>query len=321
MGTLSLLFAGCGASNNGSAATGDCSGGPAKKMTIAYQPGLGYAPLLIAKQKKSLEKAVPGTSVEWRVLDSGAAIRDGVLSGDIQIAAGGIGPFLVGYDGGVKWKVVTAMENMNLFLMAKDPKITSLKDLEGAGKIAMPAPDSIQAVVVRKGAAEQLGNANAFDSQIVALGHPQGVQALISDQLDAHMTSPPFQTEEEAQGAHKILASYDVFGEHTFNSVFAPTDVEACNPKFMRALIAAITDANTMLAEDPAAASKALVPEMGDATAESIEEMITSSDVNWTTTPRGFEAFAKFMHEIKLIKTIPKTSDLFFKSEATSGGK
>lgn len=319
-GTLSVVLAGCGASSDDSAATVDCSDGPAKKFTIAYQPGLGYAPLLIAKQKKSLEKAVPGTSVEWRVLDSGAAIRDGVLSGDIQIAAGGIGPFLVGYDGGVKWKVVTAMENMNLFLMAKDPKITSLKDLEGAGKIAMPAPDSIQAVVVRKGAAEQLGNANAFDSQIVALGHPQGVQALISDQLDAHMTSPPFQTKEEAQGAHKILASYDVFGEHTFNSVFAPTDVEACNPKFMRALIAAITDANTMLAEDPAAASKVLVPEMGDATAESIEEMITSSDVNWTTTPQGFEAFAKFMHEIKLVKTIPKTSDLFFKSEATSGG-
>lgn len=318
-GIVMILFlAGCGASN-GSAATGDCSG-PAKKITIAHQPGLGYAPLLIAKQTKSLEKAVPGTSVEWRVLDSGAAIRDGILSGDVQIGAGGIGPFLVGYDSGIKWKIVTAMDNMNLFLMAKDPKITSLKDLKGAGKIALPAPDSIQAVVARKGAAEQLGNANALDSQFVALGHPQGVQALIGDQLDAHMTSPPFQTDEERQGAHKILASYDVFGEHTFNSVFASTDVQKCNPKLIRAMVAAITDANTMLAEDPAAASKILKPEMGGATPESIEKMITSSDVKWTTTPQGFGAFAKFMHEIKLIKKVPKTSELFFKSEATSGG-
>lgn len=319
-GTLSLVLAGCGASTDDSAAPGDCSSGPAKKITIAYQPGLGYAPLLIAKQEKSLENAVPGTSVEWRVLDSGAAIRDGVLSGDIQIGAGGIGPFLVGYDGGVEWKVVTAMDNMNLFLMAKDPNITSLKDLEGAGKIAMPAPDSIQAVIVRKGAAEQLGDASALDSQFVALGHPEGVQALIGDQLDAHMTSPPFQGEEEAQGARKILASYDLFGEHTFNSIFAPTDVAACNPKFIAALIAAVTDANTMLTEDPTAASKVLVPEMGGATAESVEEQITSSDIKWTTTPQGFGVFAKFMHETELIKTIPNTPDLFFKNEATAGG-
>ena len=315
---MSLVLAGCGA-GNGSAAAGDCSG-PAKKITIAYQPGLGYAPLLIAKQTKSLEKALPGTFVEWRVLDSGAAIRDGILSGDVQIGAGGIGPFLVGYDSGIKWKIVTAMDNMSLFLMAKDPKITSLKDLKGAGKIALPAPDSIQAVVVRKGAAEQLGNADALDSQFVALGHPQAVQALIGDQLAAHMTSPPFQANEEKQGAHKILASYDVFGEHTFNSLYASTEVQKCNPKLFRAMVSAIEDANTMLTKDPAAASKVLEPEMGGATTESIEAMITSPDIKWTTTPQGFGAFAKFMHKTKLIKTTPKTSDLFFKNEATAGG-
>ena len=319
-GALALVLAGCATSSNDSAATGKCSGGPAKKITIAYQPGLGYAPLLIAKQKKSLNSAVPGTSVEWRVLNSGAAIRDGILSGDIQIGAGGIGPFLVGYDGGVKWKVLTSMDNMNLYLMTKDPKITSLKNLKGAGKIAMPGPDSIQAVVVRKGAADQLSDAHALDSQFVAMGHPDGVQALIGGQLSAHMTSPPFQGKEAAQGARKILASYDVFGEHTFNSIFATTDVQACNPKFTAALIASVTDANTMLAKDPAGAAKILVPEMGGATAESVEKLITSSDVKWTTKPQGFGVFAKFMHEIKLIKTTPNVSDLFFKNAATSGG-
>jgi len=319
-GAISLVLAGCGGAGSASPGNANCPGGPAAKITVAYQPGLGYAPLLIAKRQKTLDSSVPGTSVEWRVLNSGAAIRDGMLSGDIQIGAGGIGPFLVGYDAGVKWKVITSMDNMNLKLMAIDPKITSVKNLKGAGKIAMPGPDSIQSVVVRKGAADQLGDAHALDSQFVAMGHPDGVQALVGGQLAAHMTSPPFQGQEATQGAHSILSSYDVLGEHTFNSIFATTDVQACNPKFVAALITAVTDANTMLTNDPVAAAKILAPEMGGATADSVGKLITSPDIKWTTKPQGFGVFAKFMEEIKLIKKMPKTADLFFKNEATSGG-
>lgn len=54
---------------NGPAAGG--GGGEKDTVTIAYQPGLGYSPLLIAKQRKVLEKKFPDKKFRWKSLNSG----------------------------------------------------------------------------------------------------------------------------------------------------------------------------------------------------------------------------------------------------------
>ncbi|WP_426244700.1 ABC transporter substrate-binding protein [Nocardioides sp. LHG3406-4] len=310
---LALGLTSCG--GEGGAASGDCK--PADKLTIAYQPGLGYASLLIARQEKTLEDALPDVEVTWQELNSGSAIRDGIIGGNLQVGAGGIGPFLVGLDAGVDWKVISGLNDMSLYLNAMDPDITSLEDLEGAGSIAMPAPDSIQSVILRKGAEEELGDAKALDSQIVSLGHPDGVQALIGGQLAAHLTSPPFQEQEIDEGAHKLLASYDLFGEHTFNSIFTETEFADCNPKVIDALVTAVADANAMLTDKPADAAKVLAAEL-DLPADEVEEQITSDDVSFVNTPKGFGAFAEFMRSIGMIKKVPETKDMFYDTEATA---
>lgn len=323
-GVLTLALAGCGGDEpEGGGEPVDpeaveCEGEPVDDVTIAYQPGLGYASLLMAKQQGALKEALPDVQVEFRELNSGAAIRDGMISKEIHVGSGGIGPFVVGFDGGVDWKVLAGMNNMSLHLMAMDESLQSLEDLDGAGSIAMPGPDSIQAVVLRKAAQEELGDAKALDDQIVAMGHPDGVQALVAGQIAAHLTSPPFQSQEAEQGAHKILESYDVFGQHTFNSVFTTTDFAACNPEFVDALVGAIQEANQMLTDDPAQAASILEKEMGIPAAD-IEEQITSEGVSWETTPSGFGAFAAFMAEIGLISEAPETGDMFFDTEATEG--
>ncbi len=309
-GTLALSLAGCG---------GDSSADePSSEVTIAYQPGLGYAPLLIAKESGSLQEELEGVEVNWQVLDSGSAIRDGVIAGDIQIAAGGAGPFIVGRDGGVEWKTIMSMNNMNLQLMAKDPAIASLEDLEG-GKIAMPAPDSIQSVVLRKGAQEELGDAAALDEGIVSLAHPDGVQALVSGQVDAHLTSPPFQAQEADQGAEPILDSYDLFGQHTFNSLYATEEFVGANPETISALEKSIEEATVMLNEDPEKAAELLSEESGGEL--SPEEMLTQiedKDVEFTNTPTGFETFAGFMAQIGMIKEAPSPEDMFFENDYTA---
>lgn len=325
-GVLALTVTACGGDNGGTgtaggagtAGGGECDGGAADSVTIAYQPGLGYAPLLMMKQQGTLEKAMPDVEVEWRELNSGAAIRDSMISDDIQVGAGGIGPFLVGVDGGVDWKVITALNNMSLNIMAMDPEITSVKDLKGKGSIAMPGPDSIQSVVLRKAAEEQLGDAKALDSQIVAMGHPDGVQALIGGQIAAHVTSPPFQSQEAEQGATKILESYDLFGEHTFNSAFVLTDFANCNPEFVTTLVDEVASANKMLTDQPTEAAAILAAEMG-ADAADIEEQITSEGVSFEVTPNGFGTFAEFMAKIGLLKEVPETSNLFLETAATDG--
>ena len=204
-------------------------------VTIAYQPGISYASLIVMKSQGVLEKAYPNTKFDWKVLANGAAIRDGIIAGQIQIGAGGIGPFLIGWDRGVGYKLIASLNLMDLWLVAKDPKLKSLKDFTADMKIGMPSPDAIQGIVLRKGAQDQLGNAHALDGNILAIEHPLGVQALLNGQIAGHLSSPPFQYQEVAAGGHVILRSWDVFGKSTFNSVFSTDKFYNDYPGFVNA--------------------------------------------------------------------------------------
>lgn len=290
-------------------------------MTIAYQPGLGYANILLVQVNEDLEKALPGVDITWRELNSGAAIRDGTLAGEIQIAAGGVGPFIIGRGAGMEWKMISALNSMNLQLMTMDPDIDSLEQLEGDGSIAMPGPDSIQSIVLRKAAQEELGDPRALDSQIIAMGHPDGMQALIADQLDAHLTSPPFQQQEADEGARVLVDSYDVFGgPHTFNGLYAMENFVKCNPKVMPALVDAVDDANQEIASDPDSAAEKLTDVIDGMDAAEISEELTADGTEFTTKPISVGRFASFMEETGLIRSDLTTDEMFFDNHATEGG-
>ena len=296
---LALLVGGCGGG----------SGGGGDGMTIAYQPGIGYAQLLIIKQEGWLEEDLPETEIAWEQLSSGSAIRDGMLAGDIQVGSGGVGPFLVGYSAGVDWKLLGALNEMDLWLMVADEQIQNLGDL-GDGSIAMPAPDSIQAVVLRRGAEEQLGDAKALDNSIVSLAHPDGLQALLSGQISGHLTSPPFQFQEQDEGARPVLKSFDLFGPHTFNSVFVRQGYHDDNPEAMEALYSNIQEATELIESDPDRAAEILSEESGGETsAEEFRRFMTEEGVAYTTQPNGFIEFAEFMQQTGLIDEVPASQE------------
>lgn len=298
---LALLIGGCGGAAGG--------GGGDGSMTIAYQPGIGYAQLLIMKQEGWLEEDLPETEISWQQLSSGSAIRDGMLAGDIQVGSGGVGPFLVGYDAGVDWKLLSALNEMDLWLMVADERYQSLEDFED-DSIAMPAPDSIQAVVLRRGAQEQLGDATALDNNIVSLAHPDGLQALLSGQIAGHLTSPPFQFQEQDEGARPILKSFDLFGPHTFNSVFVRQGYHDDNPETVEALYSNIQEATELIESDPDRAAEILSEESeGGTSAEEFRRFMTEEGVAYTTQPNGFIEFAEFMQQSGLIEEVPGSQE------------
>ncbi len=310
------VVSGCGGSDEEPAggATGGAAAAAGDKITIGYQPGIGYAQLLIMKQEGWLQDALGGRAVEYRSLTSGADIRDGMISGDIQVGAGGIGPFLVGYDKGVKWKLLSALEDSDIWLMAKDPRLTDLKAFGPGDKIALPGPDSIQAVVVKRAAKEQLGDATKLDANLVKLAHPEALQSLMSGQVAAHMTSPPFQFQEQDGGARKLLGSADVFGKHTFNSVFVREEYQKDNAAVTDAVFAQIERATKLINDDPKAAAAILEAESGgQLKAADAERYLTDPSTTYTIEPHGFMAFATFMQEVGLIEKTPESwQDLVF---------
>jgi NitT/TauT family transport system substrate-binding protein len=283
------------------AAPGAKNQGPPSKLTIAYQPGLGYAPLILMKQLRTIEKKYPGTQVDWKVLASGTPITQGVITGDIQIGAVGTGPMLVGWARGVEWKVIAPLINADLWLMAKDPNIKTIADLRGK-RIATPTRTSIQAVMLRKMAQAKLGDHRALDAGLVDLDHPDGMQALLTGQIDAHFTSPPFQYQERVRGAHIIGRSYGYFGAHTFLVTVMTQKFYDERPAFGRFFYNEIVAMQRLIKNNPARVARILQDDAGgQPTWRQFKQWLAAKDpakrpaLTWTTRPLGLLRTAAFM--------------------------
>jgi NitT/TauT family transport system substrate-binding protein len=287
--------------------------GPPDRLTIAYQPGIGYTPLIIMKEQRAIERRWPGTRVEWKVLASGAAITNGVIAGDIHVGAGGVGPLLVGWARGVNWKFLAPLNEGDLWLMARDPNIRTIGDLRGK-RIAMPSPTSIQAVALRKMAQVKLGDANALDRGIISMDHPDGMQALLSGQVDAHLTSPPFQFQEKIRGAHVVARSYNYFGAHSFLGVMVTQKFYDDHTDFARWFYRQVAAANVMIKKNPTKVAKILEKDAGgNPTWRQFKQWIANPALKYSTRPRGLMRFAVFMNRIGMINRMPGSwKDLVF---------
>jgi NitT/TauT family transport system substrate-binding protein len=290
----------------GSTARGAQDAARPETVTIAYQFGIGYAPLLIIKHQRLLEKANPGFRVEWKQLASGTPITDGIIKGDIQIGAMGTGPMLVGWARGTNWKVIAPLDEADLWLMVRNPSIRTIADLRGK-RIATPTATSIQAVALRKMAEVKLGNARALDSSLISMDHPDGMQALLSGQIDAHFTSPPYQWLELGRGARALGKSYGYFGAHSFLVTVVTQAFYNQYTAFSNRFYRLVKQSIDMINKRPGVAAAVLARE--DATETTVAQfkrwILRKKSLTFTTRPRGLMRTASFMNKIGLLNKVP----------------
>lgn len=191
-----------------------------KTIKIAEQYGIAYAPLKVMQEEGLLEEALGDDyQVEWVKLANTAAIREAMIGDGLDVGFMGIPPFLIGVDNGMEWKIINGLSESPLGLVVNDPSITSLEDLVGSGKIALPQPGSIQHILLSMVAEEELGDSKIFDHQLISMKHPDGKIALnAGSEIVAHYTSPPFIFQElENENNHLLTVGTDgTRGEFTF---------------------------------------------------------------------------------------------------------
>lgn len=296
------------------AACGSAAGGSGKQINISLGSGISYASLIIIRAKGWLERDLKGRTISWKIVSGGAATRDGLLSGKLHLGSSGLGPYLIGWDAGVPWKIVSSLNDMPLWLVAKDPKYRSLKDFGPNDKIAAISPGSIQSVMLQKAAQRQLGDPHALDKNIVSMAHPEALEALLGGQLAGDYTSPPFQFQAVEQGARKLVDSYDLFGPHGFNVMAATEQYAEKNQDVLDALHKNIARANDFIIKDPDGAAAILSrSDNGKIIPAKYKEYLTYKGIEFTTTPHGLLKTAAFMKQIGVIKkTPPNWQDLAF---------
>ncbi len=283
------------------------------KLVIATQPGLGYAPMVVVKQKRWLEEAVPGLQVEWKVISSSVAIREAMLAGEVQIGCGSVAPFLIGRDRGFRTRLIAALNTVDLWLLTNDPRVQSVRDFRPGDKVAVVAPDTNQAFVLRRAAQQAFGDPKALDLAMLSMPHPDALQSVLTNQVAGYVGAPPFQEAAAARGVRRLLSSTDLFGPLTFNVCFAREQLERQNAPALRALQAAVQRAISLLTEQPAEAATLLALDAGQPEAE-LARQLAQPETRFTTEPAGVDALGAFMHETGFLRApAGKLDELLFR--------
>jgi NitT/TauT family transport system substrate-binding protein len=310
----------------------------ADTVRIARQYGIGYLQIVVMEHEKLLEKhakaqGIPDLKVTWHTYADGTVANDGILSGNLDFVAGGLGSFVTLWDrtrGLLDVKGVAALNSMPMLLNSRNPAVRSIRDFTDADRIALAGVKvSSQAVTLQLAAAQAFGevNWNKLDPLTVNMAHPTAMQALLGGrgEVTAHFTSPPYQYDELAQpGVHSVLNSYDVWGgPQTFILAWTTSKFRDQNPKLYAAFQAALAEATDIVNRQRLAAAAMYIRISGDKSksAEDLAKMLSDPQLRFTLTPENVLKFTAFKARNGTIRAKPESwKDLFFPEIQTAAG-
>ena len=283
------------------------------EISIAEQFGIAYAPLAIMKEQKILEKKLPGITVHWKQFGGPTAIREGMLSGEIQIGFMGPAPVLVGIDNGMPWKYATGISFNEVAIVTDKPNVKTLADFTPQDRIAILSPACTQHVLLCMLAEQQLGDAHALDTQCVSLSHPDAMQALLSDtEISAHVATPPYLGTELAAGMHAIATGEEILGEPlTFITGVAMTEFYEKHPAEYAAFLEALQESIDYINNNMDEAVKILAPVYG-ITEEELKSQMQYNDTIYSTQLSGIPALSAAMQRMGFTKNNPDFADIVF---------
>lgn len=313
---LLMTFTACGGNNGGTITTTDnLSGsdtqssipsGKNAKLTIAYQGGIGYAPVHILEQQKLIEanyKEATGAevTVQFQKLDSGADINTGIIGGTIDIGCMGIAPAVSAVAGGVPAKVVTGLCSQTHGLMTNDPSIRTLADIKD-NQIALVNIGSIQHILLAMAAEKELGDPHALDNNIVKMSHAEGYAALEAGTYKLHLTSSPFiNRERENDKFTEIKAVNKIWPDgNTFLVALASTKIGDDNPELFEAVQESFAQAIELINSDQEQAAQLIAPYLGQDVATTLKDLQDETSMFFGEL-KGATQMADFMHRAGFI--------------------
>lgn len=299
------------------------------ELRIAYQYGLLFLPLIIMDhqglvQKQAKAAGLPEVKVAFQQVTGGNIMNEGLLSGNLDIASGGVPPFLLLWaktKGNADVKAIAAMCSMPIYLNTRNPRIKSLQDFTDQDRIALPAQKvSIQAIMLQMAAEKVFGRGNhtKLDAITVSLAHPLAMSSLLSEgsEVNSHFASPPYNYQEvRFPQIRTVLNSYDILGPATFEVVWTTAKFRAENPKLYKVFLDAFAEAISLINNDRQRTAEIYLQATKDKmTVEDVVKILEDPQVGYTTMPAGIDIYTDFMHRVGSIKVRPEDwrSELFF---------
>jgi NitT/TauT family transport system substrate-binding protein len=303
------------------------------EIRLARQYGISHLAMALMDQlqlvQHQAEKAgLKNLKVTWSRFSDGPGMNEALLSGNLDIANGGLTALIVLWDKSRGAYVgLSALSSMPAVMVTHDPNINSVRDFKDSDRIAVVSRVSMQAIILRMLAAQAYGKDQyaRLDPLTVVMPHPDAMAALLSghNEITAHFTAAPYYQQETAAGLHRALGSYGILGgPATYSVVWTSKKFIEQNPKTTQVVLAAIQEATDIIKNDPRRAAEAyLKAEDSSLSIDAVEAMIKDPENVFTMTPQHVMKFVDFMSQTGTVKS-PASSwkDLFTSLIADKSG-
>jgi NitT/TauT family transport system substrate-binding protein len=282
-----------------------CGGKPqkeeAKTINIAYQVSIGYAPLIVMKEKKLLENAYKGElTVNWSEMKSGAAVNEAITSGVLDVGCVGVAVAATGVMAGVPYHIATGIAAQPYAILTNKPEIQSLQDIKDTDQIAILNFNSHPHVLLGKACQAVFGDAHALDKNCVTLSNADGYTSMLSGAVQCHLVISPFcfmELRSQDPSIHEIPVSEDVWpAANTALVAVVRNELHDKEPKLYEAFLAAMDEAMKFIEEHPEETAQILSAGY-DASPEEILEWMNDPRSSYTTELHGVMDYLKFMQE------------------------
>ncbi len=299
------------------------------EIKIAEGLGIGFLPMYVMRDYKLVEKYAKSENlgdlkVDWVRFSGGSMMNDGLLSGSLQVASGGITPLIVVWaktaNTPQEIKGISVISSSPMRLLTRNPAVKKIEDLTDKDKIAMPAAKLAPQFIVLQMAAEKAfgaGHHDKLDRLTVSMAHPDATAALLAgvSEVNSHFSTPPFMFQELANPAiHSVLNSDDMLGgSGVFGVLWTTTEFYKKNPKIYSAIVKALDEAIAIIDKDKVAAAQSYLKIFNSK--ESVQEIVAilnKPELQFSTTPKGVSKYSDFMYRTGTIKIKPASwKDMF----------
>ena len=301
-----------------------CAASPAaaqETVRIGVGVGLAFLPAYVCDDLKLVEKYAKRDHLDLKAsyqrLVGGAAMREALNSGAIDIAPFGAAPLLAAWektkDTPQQILAVSGLSTLSPVLLAARPEVHTLADFRSADRIAVPNATAPQVYLLQMQSEKVFGRYDKLRGQIVVLPHPQAVADLLAGNgsIAGYFSSAPFTEIALADGrVHKVLSTGDVIdGKASFIILGATKAYIGEHPKVADAVVKAMDEAARIIRTDPHHAAEIYLAHEPSKTmtAASLAAMLGDIKDEFGSAVRGVGAFADFMARHGELKAPPQS--------------
>ncbi|VFR31556.1 Alkanesulfonates-binding protein [plant metagenome] len=238
----------------------------ADTLRIGFMTFVPYSASLLAKQngwvEEELKKAGHGdVKVTWTQFAGGPPVNEAFASGNLDVAALGDTPALVGHASGIPTRQVGLAYQggqAQALLVRKDAPYKQVAELKGK-KVATLRGGNVHEllVLILQEAGLKLSDVAFINLSLQDMG-----TALLKGDIEAALAWDPVFTRLESEGQARVLRDGKGL-KNNLNPIVASQTLVEKHPAYLQAYLRAIARGAQALQDDPDGSAKALAPTFG----------------------------------------------------------